>query len=101
MSQLFAAFGIDWRLLIIQAINFVLLLAVLSYFLYKPVLRIIDERQRKVAEGVRTAEEASQKLKEAKSESEGIVGNAAREAEALVASARERAGETSADIVKG
>ncbi len=100
MSELFAAFGIDWRLLIIQAVNFTLLLSVLTYFLYKPVLKIIDDRQKKIAEGVRTAELAQKKLEDAKSEGEQMVGDAAREAEGLVAGARTRAEERGAEIVK-
>jgi F-type H+-transporting ATPase subunit b len=100
MSALFAAFGIDWRLLLIQAINFALLLSALTYFLYKPVLKIIDDRQKKIAEGVQTAELAAKKLEDAKSEGEQIVGGAAREAEGLVAGARTRAEERGAEIVK-
>ena len=100
MGELFSTFGVDWRLLIIQAVNFGLLLSVLTYFLYKPILQIIDERREKIAEGVRTAEAAGRKLADAKVEGEGIVGGAAREAEALVASARGRADERGAEIVK-
>lgn len=100
MNQLFAAFGIDWRLLLIQAINFGLLLSALTYFLYRPILNIIDERQKKVAEGVRVAALADQKLADAKVEGDEMVGNAAREAEGLVMNARTRAEERGAEIVK-
>ena len=100
MSELFAAFGVNWKLLLVQAVNFGLLLSALTYFLYKPVLRMIDERREKVAEGVRTAEEADRKLADAKAEGEGLVGDAAREAEGLVATARTRAEEKGAEIVK-
>jgi F-type H+-transporting ATPase subunit b len=100
MQQLFAAFGIDWRLLIIQGINFAVLLAALTYFLYKPMMKLIDERREKIAEGVRTAEAAQQELANAKEEREGIIGDAAREAEGLVASARVHAGERGNDIIK-
>ena len=61
MGALFSAFGVDWHLLLIQAVNFALLLAALTYFLYKPILRIIDERREKVAEGVRVAQQAQSK----------------------------------------
>ena len=100
MSELFEAFGVNWKLLLVQAVNFGLLLAVLTYFLYKPVLRIIDERQKKIAEGVKTAEEAARKLADAKVEGDGIVGTAAKEAEQLVAAARSRADEKGNEIVK-
>ena len=100
MQQLLVTFGINWKLLIIQAVNFGALLALLSYLLYKPILGIIDERREKVAEGVRMAEKATEKLEEAKREGEGIVGSAAREAEGLVAAARARAEEKGGEIVK-
>lgn len=100
MGELFAVFGVNWKLLLAQVVNFGVLLGLLTYFLYKPVLRIIDERQRKIAEGVKTAEAAAQRLLEATAEGDGIVGSAAREAEALVASARARADERGIEIVK-
>ena len=100
MQELFATFGVNWKLLLVQALNFGLLLAILTYFLYKPVLKIIDERREKVAEGVRKAEAAARRLEEAKREGEGMVGEAARQAEGLVAEARARAGERADEIVK-
>ncbi len=99
MDQLVAVFGVDWRLLIIQGINFGLLLYVLSYFLYKPVLKIIDDRKKMIAEGVREANAASKKLEAAKGKSEDIIGTAVREAEKLVADARVHADERGDEIV--
>src|SRR3989338_7403572 len=82
MYELFEVFGVNWKLLLMQAFNFGLLLVVLTYFLYKPVLRIIDERRENVAEGVRNAEEALQNLATSETEVKEIVTNASREAEA-------------------
>jgi len=100
MSELFEAFGVNWKLLLIQAVNFGLLLAALSYFLYKPILRIIDERREKVAEGVRLAESASRTLAEAKEEGEQLVGDAAKKAEALAAASRASAEQKGQSLVK-
>lgn len=100
MNELFAAFGVNWKLLLIQAVNFGLLLAALSYFLYKPILRIIDQRREKVAEGVRLAQSASQTLADAKEEGEQLVGEAAKKAEALAASSRASAEQKGAGIVR-
>ena len=100
MNELLTVFGVNWKLLLAQGINFALLLAILSYFLYKPVLRMIDERREKIAEGVRTAERAARSLAEAQKKGDGIVGDASREAEALVKTARARAEEKGAEIVK-
>jgi F-type H+-transporting ATPase subunit b len=100
MNQLFTAFGLDWHLLIIQGINFAVLLTVLTYLLYKPVIKMIDDRREKIAEGVRLAEAAESRLADAKLEGEGLVGAAAREAEALVAAARNRADERGVELTK-
>jgi len=100
MSELFAAFGINWKLLLVQSFNFGILLVALWYFLYRPVLKLIDERREKIAEGVRTAEAASKRLEEARGEGEKLVGNASREAESIVASARSRAEEKASEIAQ-
>jgi F-type H+-transporting ATPase subunit b len=100
MAQLFATFGVNWKLLLIQAVNFGLLLLALRYFLYGPIMRIIDERRGKIAEGVRAAEAADQRLANAKTEADGIVGDAAHQAEGLVATARSSASDRAQEIVK-
>lgn len=100
MQDLFAAFGIDWRLLLIQAVNFGLLLLILWRFLYRPVLRIIDERRGKIAESVQKAEAADRRLAEADAEGKQVVAGAAKEAEGMIANARTRADQEAADILK-
>lgn len=100
MQEFAAAFGLDWKLLVIQALNFGALLAILTYYLYKPLMKLIDERQAKIAEGVRMAEAASTRLAEAKAEGDSLVGTASREAEALVAAGRARADEKGSEILK-
>ena len=100
MEQLFATFGVNWKLLLIQAVNFGLLLSALTYFLYKPLLKMLDDRRDKIAEGVRAAEAADQRLADAKQEADGIVGDAAHQAEGLVMTAKSRADERGGEIVK-
>ena len=100
MEPLLSVFGVNWKLLLAQGFNFALLLIVLTYFLYKPVLKIIDERREKIAQGVKTAEAAARKLEEAKKESDSIIGSASREAEGLVAVARTRANEQGVEIIR-
>lgn len=100
MDQLISTFGLNWKLLVIQAVNFGVLLSALTYLLYKPLMRTIDERRAKIAEGVRAADAAAQRLADADAESKEIVGAGAREAESLVAAARMRADEKGAEIVK-
>lgn len=85
--EVFHAFGVDWRLLIIQAVNFGVLLLALWAFLYKPLMRVLEERAEKMRKGVLDAEAAAQKLTQAEEEKRSLLAAAEREADA----ARERA----------
>ena len=100
MEQLFDTFGIDWKLLVAQAVNFGILLVVLRYVLYKPIMKTLDERRAKIEQGVKDAEEASVKLAEADTEAGARIAAADTEAEALVAHARDAATSEKSRIVK-
>jgi len=84
MSEIIAIFGIDWRLLFIQIINFGLLLIVLWYFLYRPVVKMIGKRQEKIAQGVDDAEQARKKLEEVEGKRKEVLTRASEEAEVVL-----------------
>ncbi|MEK7607984.1 MAG: hypothetical protein AAB495_00145 [Patescibacteria group bacterium] len=65
MEELLQKLGIDWKLLLSQAANFLLLLVILRIFAYKPLLKLLKERREKIEEGVQKAEEADTRLGEA------------------------------------
>ena len=64
MNEIFKSFGIEWKILIWQIINFGLLFAALSYFFYKPVKKLMKEREGKIAESLKNAENLEKKSKE-------------------------------------
>lgn len=88
MGEFFSAFGVDWRLLLINAINFGILLAGLYYFLYGPILKVLEERRAKVARGVADAEAATEQLRTIESERAGLLTKAGHEADEVLAHAR-------------
>lgn len=88
MSDLFAAFGIDWRLLLVNGINFGLLLLGLWYFLYKPLTTMLESRRQKMAQGVRDAEAAAHQLHKIESERADLLAQAGKEADDVVSKAR-------------
>ena len=100
MEQLFDAFGIDWKLLIAQLVNFGVLFVALTWLLYKPVMKTLDERRQKIAQGIEDAEAATQKLATADEEASVVVRTAESEAEGIVASGREAATAEKARIMK-
>ncbi len=55
-------FGINPMLLAAQVVNFFILLLILKKFMYKPLLKVLDERKQKIAESLKNAEEIELKL---------------------------------------
>jgi F-type H+-transporting ATPase subunit b len=64
MSQLISQLGINWELLLSQAVNFFLVLIVLRIFVYKPLLKLLHDRQHRIEEGLVKADEADRRLLE-------------------------------------
>lgn len=99
MESLIAAFGIDVRLITIQVINFVVLAGLLSYFLYKPLLRLLSEREEKIRQGLEDADNAGKALAGAEAEKRRILTDAERAAAEIEARAEAYARERGAKIV--
>jgi len=100
MDSILDAFGIDWKLLLAQLVNFGVLLVALTWFLYKPVLKTLDERKAKIAKGIEDAEIASAKAATADEDAAKVVKEASNQADGIVSSARDLAGTEKARIVK-
>jgi F-type H+-transporting ATPase subunit b len=98
MSQVLAAFGIDWHLLLINAINFALLLLALWYFLYTPLTTMLRKRREMVAQGVHDAEDAARKLSEIENARTDLLAKAGHEADDVLAKARAAAMAKAAEI---
>ena len=101
MSELFEALGINGKALLVQGINFVVLLVVLNFAVYRPLLKIVKERREKIELGVRGGEEAAKRIEEA----ERIKGAKIREGEAqavaIISSAEGVGQKRSSEIVAG
>lgn len=100
MHEVLTAFGIDWRLIVIQVFNFVVLIGALWYFLYTPILNIIRERKEVVAKGVQDAEDAATLKENAESERLKVLSDANKEADVVLENAKVFANEKSTDIIK-
>lgn len=86
------AFGIDWRLLSIQAINFGLLLWLLKRYLFTPLIGMLEKRQEVIAKGVENAARLEAEHAALESEREKVLATTREEANAIVEQAR-RTGE--------
>ncbi|HUX81132.1 MAG TPA: ATP synthase F0 subunit B [Candidatus Paceibacterota bacterium] len=100
MQQLFAAFGLNGSLLIAQVVNFSIVLIALWYFLYKPVLAMLSRRQEMITKSVTDAAEVEALFARADGEVHARVQTADREAEKIVADARESAVSVKTQLLK-
>lgn len=91
MSELINAFGLDLELLVVQIVNFGVVLLVLWYFLYRPLLNVIEKRERKMSQGVKDAEKAKKKLDDAEEQEKQVLARANKEAEEVIAEGRQYA----------
>ena len=80
MQQLLDQLGINWSLLLSQAVNFALLLIVLRVFAYRPLLKLLHDRREKIEGGLVKAEEAERRLHEVDEIGKGKIRHAEAEA---------------------
>ncbi len=91
MEDLIHAFGIDWKLMLAQSINFLIVLVALGYLVYTPVFKLLRERADVVAKGLDDAEKAAAERATAAEERSGILAEAHRESERVMQRAIEEA----------
>ena len=80
--------GINLPALITQVISFVILLLVLTKLLYKPLLKILDERSEKVKNSLTMADEAHKEAEKARAEMQEEIKAARIEGQETVTKAK-------------
>lgn len=109
-SDLFGALGIDWKLLILQAIAFVILFVLLGKYAFPALVASIDKRQDQLDAGAKASEAAqkqaqdaesriAEQLREARAQADAVVATAHKEASDMVAAAEARAAVKAEHIV--
>lgn len=88
ISQIAEQFGVQWPLLIAQIVSFAVVAFLLYKLAFKPVLATIDERQQKISEGLKYAEEMKVNLAESERKQEEALRNASIQAQKMIDEAR-------------
>lgn len=91
VTLLFGKFGVQPQLILAQAINFSVVAFILWYFAFKPVMATIDERQKKISDGLQFAEEMKERLEDAEKQHAETLKKASQEAQQLLHEARANA----------
>lgn len=74
-----------------QVVNFLILLFLLKRFLYKPLLKVLDERKSRISKSLKDAEEIEARLQKTVQEQEKVLAKAAKEASSIIDSATKSA----------
>lgn len=87
------------RDIILQIVNFAILLFVLTRFLYRPLLKIMEARSKKIQEGLEAAEKSLEERALAEAQKRKLLSQAEKEAADLLDAARKEAKDASREIV--
>lgn len=106
------AIGLDLATFVGQLVSFLVLLGLLTYFGYKPIRKMLNERSNRIKEGMERAEatkqeyaraqvEVQRQISKAYEQGESIIAQAKREAEELKEKARQEARQEAQTIIDG
>ncbi|MEA2639532.1 MAG: F-type H+-transporting ATPase subunit b [Chloroflexota bacterium] len=91
MESTLSSLGINIAAVIWHVVNFVILLLILQRFLYKPVLKMLDDRAARIKESLAQAEAARAETARLEHESRGILDEARRGGQEILANANRNA----------
>jgi len=91
--------GIQPIPLILQVINFLILLFILKKFLYSPILKMLDERKKKIEEGLAYSEKMKSDFAKSENKRAEIVAKGKLEAQKMIADAGKEAKRKENEII--
>jgi F-type H+-transporting ATPase subunit b len=88
IQQIARAFGVDWPHLVSQIISFCIVCALLYRFAYRPILRMLEERRRLIAEGLANSEKIKTELAQTEAQRQEVMTEAGAQANQFIDEAR-------------
>src|SRR6266446_3852330 len=77
-------FGWNWQLFLSQVISFCIVALLLRRFAYKPILGVLEERRRRIEEGLINADKIKKELAEAEKRYQEILAKANADAQKMI-----------------
>ena len=81
--------GINLKLFIAQLVNFAVVLLVLWKWAYKPIVKMMDEREKKIGQSVLNAEKIEKEMAQLEIRKNQVVLEAEKQAQAIISEAKE------------
>jgi F-type H+-transporting ATPase subunit b len=92
------ALGINLGYLLVQVFNFLIILVILIAWVYKPILNMLENRRKTIAQGLEDARVAAEARAHAEEEAEAVITQARVDSNQQVRQAAERAEEVAREI---
>jgi len=81
-------FGVTWELLLSQCIAFLVLAFALKKFAYGPVLKVLEERKQRIAEGIENADKIKAELEDTQAQKDAILKEAGEKRQEIIDAAK-------------
>ncbi|SRR5258708_7175241 len=94
-----AIFGLDWKHFVAQLVNFLIIFWLLSRYVFKPLIKKLEERSHKVELSLKHAQEIDDKLKSAEQHRKAEIEKARLEGQDIVNNAQKAAEQTKDMII--
>ena len=91
MESIISTFHIDWKIIVAQAINFIIVFVVLYLFALKPLVKLMSERAEKISKGVNDAKSNATLLEKTSKEYEEVLAKARVEANKIFQAGKKEA----------
>ncbi len=91
--ELISKLGIDLKLLLAQIVNFLIIFVVLTKLVYKPIIKLLDDRKKMIQKTVDDQKAIEERLTKIEEEKGKIMADATREAMAVVEKSKKEAEE--------
>jgi F-type H+-transporting ATPase subunit b len=88
VRQIADTFGVDWPHLISQIISFAIVCFLLQRFAYKPILGMLEERRKQIADGIAEREQIRDELVHVETRRRAVMMQAAAQASEVIQEAR-------------
>jgi F-type H+-transporting ATPase subunit b len=88
VGQIAEQFGVDWWKFLSQCISFSIVAFILHKYAYQPVLNVLEERRKRIADGLANAEESKKQLASTQQQTAEILAHAKAESQRIIEEAR-------------
>lgn len=89
--EILQSFGVDWKLLLAQFINFAIVVLVLWRFAIKPLTKTMDKRNQEIDKGLQDAKESAERLTKVEQEVKQQLNKAKQAGDQILVQAKQQA----------